>query len=627
MKKFNTLVIAFFLVSVMFSQNEKDRAFIINQTNIEKLNQISEDYLAIQNQFRYKNVQEIITTNRGEKNYFSHFDKSGTPVYYSLENESSAISSKIDLIRTGGSSGLDLNGSGIEFGLWDGGPPRITHQEFNNNITIIDNTTTSSHATHIAGILIASGVVPEAKGMAPSATIKSYTSSNWISEVPAWAASGGLISSHSYIIANPGSDYEEYGVYNQYSQLWDNISYNAPYLVMCTGASNNGNNNYNPDGSRYDLLASNKLGKNSIVVGACSDVLSYTGPESVNQAVFTSWGPTDDWRIKPDITAVGTSSYSSRDASDTNYTTGQGCSFAAPIVSGGLALLQQHYYNTNAVYMKAVTAKALILSTTDEAGDYDGPDFANGWGLFNAFNAAEVITNNGTSAIISELTLNQNGTYSINISVDGTSPLSVAICWNDPEAAPLESGLYNDHTTMLINDLDVRVESDTEVYYPWIMEPNETYDNYTVAASKGDNFRDNIEIINVETINSGTYTVSVTHKGTLQDGLQDFSLVINGVVVSDNLSVLNIEEIEEEEHVLVFPNPVNDVLNIKYNANKFQDIKVAVYNLIGQKQIVAKQYNQDSVEIDVSHLSKGVYFLRIQDDNNTIMSTKKIVVN
>jgi len=75
---------------------------------------------------------------------------------------------------------------------------------------------------------------------------------------------------------------------------------------MCTGASNNGAAGYNPDGSRYDLLASNKLGKNAIVVGACHDVLNYTGPESVVQAPFTSWGPTDDWRIKPDLTAVET---------------------------------------------------------------------------------------------------------------------------------------------------------------------------------------------------------------------------------------------------------------------------------------------------------------------------------
>ncbi|KGL59010.1 S8 family serine peptidase [Polaribacter sp. Hel1_85] len=624
MKKNNILVLAFFLSLELFSQNEKDREIIISHTNVEKLNQISKEFLEIQNQFKDKKVEQIISTNKGVKNYFSHFDKSGSPVYYSLENESSAESSKVDLIRTGGSSGLNLNGSGIEFGLWDLGSPRITHQEFNNNITVVDNTTIASHATHIAGILIASGVVSESKGMAPSATIKSYDTTNWISEVPAWAAAGGLISSHSYIIANPGTNYEKYGIYNQYSQWWDDISYNAPYLIMCTGASNNGNKGYNPGGSRYDLLASNKLGKNSIVVGASSDVLNYTGPESVEQAYFTSWGPTDDWRIKPDITAVGVSSYSTREANDSNYSSGNGCSFAAPIVSGGLALLQQHYYDSNSVYMKATTAKALILSTTDEAGEYDGPDFSNGWGLFNAFKAAEVITNNGASAIISELTLNQDDTYSVKINVDGTQPLSVAICWNDPAAEPLKDELYNDATPMLINDLDVRVVSDTETYYPWMMQPNNDHNNYTDEASKGDNYRDNVEIINVKNINAGQYTVNVSHKGTLKDGLQDFSLVINGV----KLESLSISEFDnEKENIFIFPNPVNDVLKIKFDSSKFQDIKISIYNVLGKKQIEAKSYNQNTMELDVSSFSKGVYILKIHDDKGNVVSSKKILIN
>lgn len=622
MKTFSTLLFVFFLMTEALAQTEKDKEIIINSTNIEKLNQISDEYLKVQNQFKDKAVQSKTIDKKGNYQFFSHFDKLGSPVYYSLENESSAQSSKIDLIRTGGSTGLDLDGDGIEFGLWDGGPPRITHQEFvNTNITVIDNATVSHHATHISGILVASGVVPEAKGMAPSATIKSYTSSGWISEVALWAAAGGIISSHSYIIANPGVNYEKYGIYNTHSQSWDKLSYNAPYLIMCTGASNNGKNNYNPNGSRYDLLASNKLGKNSIVVGACSNVLNYTGPSSVNQAVFTSWGPTDDWRIKPDITAVGTNSYSSRELNDTHYTSGQGCSFAAPIVSGGLALLQQHYHNLNSLYMKAVTAKALILCTTDEAGLYDGPDFSNGWGLFNAQRAAEVISDNGTSTVISELTLNQDETYSLAIDVDGTGPLTVAICWNDPPAEPLLGQPHNDSTLMLINDLDVRVTLGSNVYYPWRMAPNQSYDNYTDAASKGDNFRDNIEIINVNSIAAGTYNVNISHKGILQGNLQDFSLIINGI--ASTLSTFEVDAIEER--ITVFPNPVNKLLKIE--TKNFQIVKMSVYNITGQKQMVTNFFNQNTIELDVSTLSKGVYVLKFQNEHDDLISTQKIIID
>ena len=623
MKKNYTLFLIFFLTLNVFSQNERDREIILKSTNVEKLHQISKDFQETQNLFKYKNVKKTITDAKGENHFFSHYDKLGNAVYYSLENESSAISSKVDRIRTGGSTGLDLDGTSIEFGLWDSGSPRTTHQEFNSNIENVDNTSAAFHATHIAGILIASGVKEEAKGMAPGATIKSYSTSGWLSEVADWAAEGGLISSHSYIIANPKENYEGYGVYNTYSKLWDQLSNNAPYLVMCTGASNNGNNGYNPDDSRYDLLASNKLGKNSIVVGASYDISTYTGASSVYQASFTSWGPTDDWRIKPDITDVGVSSYSTRQGSDTHYATGNGCSYAAPVVSGGMALLQEHYHNKNAVYMKATTIKGLILSTTDEAGAYDGPDFSNGWGLFNAENAAEVITNKGVTSIISELTLNEDASYSVTIKVDGTEPLTVALSWNDPAASPLSSGTYNDSTPMLINDLDVRVTSDSNTYYPWFMEPNSTHDNYTDAASKGDNYRDNIEIINVKSIDAGTYVVNVSHKGDLQDGSQNFSLIINGI----EKGTLSNTGVNTEDTVAVYPNPANDFLNIKLNSSKSEISKVCLYNIIGQKILETQFADQKSIKLDISDMPKGVYMLKTYDNMNNVVLIKKIIIH
>jgi len=544
------------------------------------------------------------------------------PIYFSLENESSAISSKIDLIRAGGSTGLDLDGKGIVIGIWESGSPRTTHQELEGKINIVEQSDISFHATHASGILIASGIDAEAKGMAPLATIDSYTTSGWLGELPIWAAEGGMISNHSYIIANPKTDYEKFGIYNIHSNNWDALSYNAPYLIMCTGASNNGNYGYNPDNSRYDLLASNKIGKNSIVVGACYDVLNYSGPSSVNQTVFTSWGPTDDWRIKPDITAVGVNSYSTREDSDFDYGTGQGCSYSSPVVAGGLALLQQHYHDINSVYMKSATAKALILSTTDEAGDFDGPDFSNGWGLFNAKKAADLISNNGYSSMISELTLNQDDIYSTTIIVDGTAPLSIAICWNDPPAEPLPDAIYNDPTPMLINDLDVRLTSGSIEYFPWRMEPNTEFNNYTDAAGKGDNFRDNIEVINVENIDAGEYTINITHKGILQTESQDFSLIINGIqsiLNSDNgINTL-------DENVTLYPNPVKDVLNIDFANKQYSTLEISIYDITGQNLINESVNRQNTIKINVTNLSKGIYFVKIQNEQAHLISTKKII--
>ena len=480
MKSIFIILAALFTTGAALGQNNKDRQHIVKQTNVEALNAIAEKYQALQAKFQIKNAPAIKVDKHGNKNYFSHYEADGSPIYYQLGNESSAISSRINEIRSGGSAGLDLDGSDLVIGLWDSGNPRTTHQELIGKIIRRDITNFAGHSTHVAGILVAEGIIPEARGMATSAIIESFTTGGWLTEVPLWASEGGMITNHSYIIGNPQEDYQRYGIYNVHSQNWDAISYNAPYLIMCTGASNNGNNGFNPDGSRYDLLASNKLGKNAIVVGACEDVLEYTGPESVRQAVFTSWGPTDDWRIKPDLAAVGTDNFSPRELSDTDYRVANGSSLAGPIVAGGLALLQQHYHNLNGNYMKAVTAKALIFSTTDEAGEFDGPDFSNGWGLFNARKAADVITNNKIASDILELRLTEGQTYTRNIETDGTQALSVAIVWNDPPSEPLPSEIHNDPTPMLINDLDVRLISENGVeYFPWRMEPNEAFNNYT----------------------------------------------------------------------------------------------------------------------------------------------------
>ena len=617
MKKYGILFLILLLTLKLSSQDKYDREIVIKSTNVKKLQQIADEFLETQNLFKYKEAKKIKIDKNGGNKFFSYYDKLGSPVYYSLENESSAIRSKIDRIRTGGVTGLDLDGRNIEFGLWDSGMLRSTHQEF-NNITKVDNISGASHVTHIAGILIVSGVKEESKGMAPGVTIKAYsttttTTTNWNYEVPVWAAAGGLISSHSYIISNPAEDYEKYGVYNVFSKLWDEISNNVPYLVMCTGASNNGNKYYNLDRSKYDLLTSNKLGKNSIVVGAGIDALNYISPRDIRQAYYTNWGPTDDWRIKPNITAVGSNSYSTRNSHDTHYGTGQVSSYTAPIVSGGLALLQEHYHNNNVVYMKAATAKALILSTTDEADTSDGSDFAFGWGLFNAEEAANVITNKGVSAIISELTLNEDESYAVTIKVDGTEPLTVALSWNDPAGTPLYTDVHNDATPVLVNGLDVRVTSDSNTYFPWFMEPNSTHDNYTDAASKGDNYRDNIEIVNVKIIEAGEYIVNISHKGTLKNGSQDFSLIINGI----EKGTLSNSEINSEDNYAVYPNPTGDYLKIKPSLSKSEIRKVNLYNVIDQKTLEAQFYNQKSIELDVSNMPKGIYMLKGYDENNS----------
>ncbi len=90
-----------------------------------------------------------------------------------------------------------------KLGEWDGGATRVSHQEFTDNgpsrVIQSDNATSlSSHATHVAGTLIAGGVSIEAKGMSYKGFLKAYDWNNAESEMAAAASQGLEISNHSY---------------------------------------------------------------------------------------------------------------------------------------------------------------------------------------------------------------------------------------------------------------------------------------------------------------------------------------------------------------------------------------------------------------------------------------------
>src|SRR5699024_9945004 len=128
------------------------------------------------------------------------------------------------------------------------------------------------------------------------------------------------------------------------------------------------------------------------VVAAVEKNLNYTGPSSVVMSDFSSWGPTKDNRIKPDVSADGVLVFSSVQGSPTSYGTASGTSMASPTVSGGIMLLQQLSAElNNGDYLKSATVKALIVQTAREAGEADGPDPRFGWGLANIGGAAELM--------------------------------------------------------------------------------------------------------------------------------------------------------------------------------------------------------------------------------------------
>jgi hypothetical protein len=269
--------------------------------------------------------------------------------------------------------------------------------------------------------------------------------------------------------------------------------------------------------------------KNLMTVGAINDAVSGGVRSLANGTMssFSGWGPADDGRIKPDIVANGVGLYSTYNTANNSYASLSGTSMATPNAAGSAVLLVDYYGRLlPGQAMRASTLKGLIIHTADDLGRA-GPDYTFGWGLMNTKAAADQIQKHAaapTAKFIYEGLLN-GSTPSEEISFvwDGTSPIQATLCWTDP-AGTAKTGL-DDRTPVLKNDLDLRIIGPTGMTnFPYVLD---VY-NPTNVATTGDNIVDNVEQIRIAAPVAGTYIVRVSHKGTLADSQQNFSLLLNG---------------------------------------------------------------------------------------------------
>jgi hypothetical protein len=482
------------------------------------------------------NVPTRVTLPDGGFAELQYIADDGSPIYYRTYNVNAAISTRANYLNSGGGLGLSVDGQNMTAYVWDGGHARVSHQEYDgpggtNRVTVEDagsegGTQLNFHAAHVTGTIAASGVQANAKGMAPHSRVRGYMWNNDKAEATAAASNGMLLSNHSYGYRSDLVPDYYFGAYITESRDWDQIMYNAPYYLMVVAGGNDGNaNNYNgaPLGgnSSYDKLTGHSTSKNNLVIANAQDANIDGNGNLVSVAInsSSSEGPTDDYRIKPDLTGNGTSVTSTYETSNSAYGTISGTSMASPNVTGSLLLLQQHYNNINGSFMRAATLKGLALHTADDAGP-TGPDPVYGWGLMNTKRAAEVISGEGTNSQIDELTLSPGQTYTITVDANGIDDLMASISWTDP--AGVATTQTNSSTPRLVNDLDIRVSQGGNTFFPYRLTG-------VTTNGLGDNNVDPYERIAVSNA-SGTYTITVTHKGSLTNGSQNYSLIVTGII-------------------------------------------------------------------------------------------------
>lgn len=523
--------------------------------------------------------------------------QNGIPRYNITYNAVAADTISVDELWPGGSSGLSITGSNTVMGIWDGGDVLTNHYEFvsgaNSRAKDMDGISSlpvDSHPTAVAGTMTAAGIgYANAKGMAYRAELWTY---DWYydldTEMNSAYANNVRLSNHSYgqqagwgtitlsgpIVTNcwwgdlavSGAESYYFGRYDSYCSNVDAIAYGNPLSLPVWAAGNDRDDAAPPAGSQYvtftngaaiwstgtrpndyfqggyDTITDRGLAKNVLSIGAVYKIAGgYSGTSTVNMAGFSSWGPTDDGRIKPDVVAAGVGLFTPiRYPPDPNnpyyYTTNaSGTSFSSPSAAGAVGLLVDLRKRLVPEYpYLASTLKGILLHTADEASTR-GPDYQTGWGLVNADTAATLVQadyDTGDKQFVKEVTLlNSNDIEFVVTATDGV-PLKVTICWTDPAgtAQPLQLDPTN---RVLVNDLDLRVINPTgTTNLPWVLNPASPSN----AATTGDNYRDNVEQVVITNATAGTqYIVRVTHKGNLVDDTgqpasQDISIILSGIV-------------------------------------------------------------------------------------------------
>ena len=261
-------------------------------------------------------------------------------------------------------------------------------------------------------------------------------------------------------------------------------------------------------------------------------------------AGFSSRGPTDDTRIKPDVVAPGTwilsgfsQLYQQGYGDPVNPQNGVnqwdgwgmpyngeykymgGTSMSNPIAAGGATVIKDYYNKAHSINATAALVKATIINSAvdilDENNDgvndndFPIPNVHEGWGRVNLDGATD-----GTIQFVDEgAGLSTGGNANFQVTSTG-GPLKVTVVWTD--FASTDTATVN-----LVNDLDVTVSGPSGTF-----RGNVFSGGWSATGGSADR-RNNVENVYIQNAVAGTYTITI-NGFNVPNGPQTFALVVDG---------------------------------------------------------------------------------------------------
>jgi hypothetical protein len=438
-----------------------------------------------------------------------------------------------------------LSGAGVTVLVYDGGVARANHVDFGGRLTVHDGSSQITHATHVAGTIGGSGQASSGlhRGMAPAVTLLSYglqtgpggiflyTNPGDLEQdyAEAFTVLGADISNNSIgtnveINGFPCSMQGDYGVTDGVIDALVRGSMGAPFRVIWAGGNERQDDDCDVEGfGDYYSTAPPAGAKNHVCVGALN-----SNDDSMTS--FSSWGPVDDGRLKPDVTAPGCQSTDDKGVtscsavSTTAYTVACGTSMASPTVCGLAALLLEDYRaHFPGPDPRNSTLKILFAHNAVDLGN-PGPDYQFGYGSVRIQPTIDFLR----LGHFAEATVGQGGAASYVIDVPpGTPELRVTLAWDDFPATP-------NIAVALVNDLDLRVtDPGGTQHFPWTLNP---LNPAAPAVQTQADHINNIEQVLVKNPAPGTWKIKIV--GTsVPEGPQPFSVCATPNLVAKGVQI------------------------------------------------------------------------------------------